>query len=184
MNWVDLLIVAVIAFTAFRAFSNGLVRELVTLVALVLGVVLAGLFYDDLAANLGFVIDDAPTRGLIAFVAIVAGIAVAGHVIGLVLRGAAALLMLGPLDHIGGAVFGVVKGIVLVGVALIAVSVFPAQETVSRGVADSRLAPYFLERLPLVQMALPGEFSNPLDQLERWRELADRAVPTPSATPR
>src|SRR5689334_18833503 len=81
MNWVDLLIVAIVAWTTFRAFSNGLVREVVTLLAVVLGLVLAGTLYDNLAANLEFIVDDPTTRRLIAFAAIFAGVAVAGKIL-------------------------------------------------------------------------------------------------------
>ena len=183
MNWVDLLIVAIIAWTTFHAFSTGLVREVVTLLGLVAGVLLAGAFYDDLATNLAFLIDDATTRRLVAFSAIFAGTAVAGQVLGAILRQAAALLLLGPLDHIGGAVFGFAKGLLFAEVLLIAISVFPAQATAARGVGDSTLAPLFLERVPVAQLGLPGEFRDPLQQLDLWRRVLGTTTPLPAATP-
>ena len=169
MNWLDLLIVGILAWTTFRAFSSGLIREVVSLVGLVAGIALAGAFYDDLSSNLEFVIADPTTRRLAAFAAIFVGTTVAGAVIAAVLHTAAALLFLGPLDKLGGAAFGFVKGLLLVQVLLVAVSVFPAQTTVSNAVAASTLAPVFLRFTPIIKAALPAEFQDPLGQLLRWQ---------------
>ena len=175
MNWLDLLIVGILAWTTFRAFSAGLIREVVGLLGLVAGIALAGAFYDDLSTNLEFVVADPVTRSLAAFAAIFIGTAIAGNVIGAVLRTAAALLFLGPLDRIGGAVFGLAKGLLLVQVLLIAVSVFPAQPALTKAVAASTLAPFLLRYTPAIEIGLPKEFHDPLGKLQRAR--LDGALP-------
>ena len=191
MNWLDLLIVGILAWTTFRAFSAGLIREVVTLLALVAGVALAGAFYDDLSANLQFVIADPMMRQLAAFGAIFLGTVIAGHVIAAVMHSAASLLFLGPLNRIGGAAFGLVKGLLLVQVLLVAVSVFPAQATVSKAAGESTLAPTFLRFTPTIRAALPREFQDPLGQLSRWQTGAaipglpgvPPGIPTPTPKP-
>ena len=169
MHWLDLIIVAVIAWLTFSALSRGLIREVVTLTALVVGAVVAGTFYDELSANIDFVIDDRMTRNLISFGALLGGILLLGQLVASVLRQTAHLFMLGPFDHLGGAAFGFVKGVVLVEVALIAVSVFPASQTMADAIDESTLAPVFLERAPVAELALPSEFDNALDQLREWQ---------------
>jgi hypothetical protein len=54
-------------------------------------------------------------------------------------------------------------------VALIAVSVFPISSEVAAAVDESTLAPVFLERAPVVEVALPPEFENALDTLRQWQ---------------
>ena len=193
MNWLDLLIVGIMAWTTFRAFSAGLIREVVSLLGLVAGIALSGAFYDDLSANLEFVISDPTTRSLVAFAAIFVGTSVAGAVIATVLHTAAALLFLGPIDKLGGAAFGLIKGLLLVQVLLVAVSVFPAQTTVANAVASSTLAPVFLRFTPVIKAALPQEFQDPLGSLQRWQGGVVPGVPglvpgpagaTPAATPK
>ncbi|MEX2373232.1 MAG: CvpA family protein [Dehalococcoidia bacterium] len=177
MNWIDLLIVGIVAWTTFVGFSSGLIRQMVWLIAILLGILLAGALYDDLAANLDFVIDDATTRNLIAFGAIVGGAVVAGTVIGQVLKTTASLLMLGPLDHIGGAVLGLIRGVIYVQVALFALAVYPDNETLGRGIEGSALAPFFLEDAGFIGAVLPSEFDDPLEQLEGWRERLSSFLP-------
>ena len=49
MNWLDaVILIALIGFTV-AAFRAGLIREVVTLIAVVVGVLVAGHYYDDLA---------------------------------------------------------------------------------------------------------------------------------------
>ncbi len=176
MHWLDLVIVGVIAWLTFSAFSRGLIREVVTLVAMILGAVIAGAFYDDLSTNLEFLVDDETTRNLISFGALLAGILILGQLIAGTLSKTARLFMLGPFDQIGGAAFGFVKGIIIVEVALIALSVFPASETMANAVDDSALATTFLERAPVAELALPPEFDNALDRLREWRQSVPASV--------
>ncbi len=180
MNWVDLVIVAIIAWSAFRAFRTGLIRELTALVAVVAGIFLAGALSDDLAANLDFLVEDEQTRNLAAFVAIFAGTLIAGQVLSAVMSDVAGMLLLGPLDHIAGAIFGLLQGVLIVQVLLIAVAVFPAAVSVSRSVDDSRLAKFFLDSLPSIDRLLPEQFRDPAGQLERWREVTSHLQPIPT----
>jgi membrane protein required for colicin V production len=170
LHWIDLLIVGVIAFLTFRAFSNGLIREVVTLGALVAGVFVAGTYYERLSADIAFLISDERTRTLIAFLALFGGMLVLGQLLGLLLRKTAAVLMLGPVDHLGGAVFGFVEAVLLVQVLLFAVAVYPPANGVAAAVDESRLAPLFLDTVPGAGLALPSEFKDALHQLERFRQ--------------
>jgi membrane protein required for colicin V production len=187
VSWVDLLIVGVVAFFTFRGFANGLIREIVTLLALVAGIVIAGTFYQRLSADLAFLIDNDRTRALVSFLALFAGIVVLGQLLAIVMRRTASLLMLGPLDRIGGAAFGFVEAVLLVQVLLFAVAVYPPADGIAAAVDGSRLAPLFLDTVPGANLALPSEFDNALHQLEHFRQAAaalqQRLGPSPTATP-
>ncbi len=178
MSWIDLLIVGVIAWFTFRAFANGLIREVVTLGALIVGVVLAGLFYAELAADIEFLIDDGTVRKLVSFMAILGGVVVLGQVLAAVLRRVASMLMLGPFDRLGGAAFGFAKGFILVQVLLIAVAIFPASTSVALAVDDAALSPFFLDSVPLVELTLPAEFDDALGTLGDWRDNLPQDLPS------
>src|SRR5215204_350208 len=70
MNWLDLVILLVLAWFAIAGATAGLPRELVTLLAMLLGVVLAGLFHERLATDLLLFIDREQTARVAAFAAI------------------------------------------------------------------------------------------------------------------
>jgi len=172
MHWLDLLIVGIVAWFTFSAFSAGLIRELVTVVAMIAGTVLAGRFYAELALDIEFLIDDESPRNFIAFIAIFAGVMVLGQVGASMLRRVAAMLLLGPFDHLGGALFGFAKGVALVQIILIVASIYPFSRDVDGALDRSTLAPVFLNRVPIILRLLPDEFSDQLDALERAAEQA------------
>lgn len=173
MHVLDLVIVAVVAWFTFSAFSRGLIREVVTAIALLAGAILAGQFYEELSSNLAFLTDDETLRNFGSFIAIFVGIIVLGQVAAMLLRRFAALLLLGPFDHLGGALFGFLKGAVIVEVVLIVVTAFPIAANLQQAIDNSLLAPVFLDGVPVMLGLLPGEFGDAVDALS---EVAASAV--------
>ena len=183
VHWIDLVIVAIVAWSTFTAFRRGLIREFVSLLSVVGGGLLAAHLHDRLAMNIDFLVDDPQMRKLIAFAAIFAGIALIGQIIAAFLRVAASLLMLGPLDHLGGAAFGVLQGLVVVLFLLFAVSAFPASEQLAEAVKESTLAPFFLDRLSLVERLLPEEFRDAIESFRAGIGFLPDALPLPLPLP-
>ena len=158
MSWLDVVILGLLAWFIFSAFTAGLIREVVTIFSAVLGVVLAGLFYDRLADDIGAFIDSERAARIVAFLAIFGGIVLAGQVAAWLLKETASLLMLGTFDHLGGAAFGLVKGIVIIQVLLILGATYLPQGFLLDGISDSSLSPLFVERAPILLQVLPAEF--------------------------
>lgn len=158
MNWLDLAIVAVIAWSAFSAFRAGLIRVVVSLISTVVGAVLAGRLYAQLAGNIDFLAESPEMRNLVAFVAIFAGVMVLGQVLSAMVRTASSLLFLGPLDHVGGAIFGFVQGLLVVELLLFAVTTYPATPALARALEGSTLAPVFITQIPIFERLVPQEF--------------------------
>lgn len=160
LNWLDLAIIVILGALTWRAFAVGLIRELVMLAAVVLGAALAGQLYMELAADAEVLLEDESTRELVAFVAIFAGVVVLGQVAALLLRRTAAALLLGPFDRLGGAAFGLLKGVVVVEVLLVAVTAFPAATGLTAAVDSSTLAPLFLDVFFVIEPLLPAEVTD------------------------
>lgn len=170
MDWFDIAIIGVLTWNTVAAFRRGLIREVASIVALIAGAILAGRYYDELSANLTFLIEDETMRNLVAFGSIFLGINVVGAVASMFLKSTAAILMLGPLDHLGGAAFGLLRGILFVEIVLVAVTAFPAAAVLTAGATESTLAPYFLRAAPLVNKLLPDSFHDALDTLKAFAE--------------
>ncbi len=161
MNWLDIAIVLIVAFFAATAFSAGLIRELVTLVSVVVGVVVAGLFHDDLARDVLVFIDDDQAAKAVGFLVLLGAVYLAGQLIAIMLKQVAAILLLGWADRLGGALFGILKGLVVVEVLLIAFVTFDVglRDTID----DSALGSTFLKASDVLLLILPDEFERAVD---------------------
>ena len=162
MNWLDVVIVLVIAFFASTAFRAGLIREVVTLASVVVGVVIAGIFYDDLARDVLTFIDDRKTALVVGFLVLLGAVYLAGQLVAVMLKQAAALLFLGWADHAGGALFGLIKGLIVVEVLLVLLVTFP-RLGLKGDIDGSALASVFLDASPLLLLVLPNEFERAVD---------------------
>ncbi len=162
MNWLDIVIVLVIAFFVMSAYRAGLIREVVTLVSVALGVVVAGLFYDDLASDVLVFIDNDKTALIVGFLILLGAVYLAGQLIAVMLKRVASLLLLGMADHAGGALFGLLKGLIVVEVLLILLVTYP-QLGLQSDIDGSAIASLFLEAAPLLLFVLPDEFEHAVD---------------------
>lgn len=166
MNWLDIVILAIIAWFTFTAFSTGILREGVTLAATVLGVVLAGTFYQELSRDVLLFVENENTARIIAFLSIFAATFFAGQLAATLLKRAASLLLLGWADHLGGLVFGFAKGMLVVELLLIFFTTYHVR-WVTGAIQDSALAPLFLDGIPVLLSLLPAEFRGAVEGFPR-----------------
>ncbi|TMG00632.1 MAG: CvpA family protein [Chloroflexi bacterium] len=163
MNWLDFAIIFVLIGFVAAAYAAGLIREAVTLVAAILGIVIAGLLYDDLAADILVFMDDEDAAQAISFLILVGAVYMFGQIIALMLSRTASLLMLGWADRAGGAVFGFLKGLLVVQALLIVLAAYPSLG-MEDAVAGSQLAPYFVDDVDVLLWVLPDNFDSRIER--------------------
>jgi len=134
----------------------------VTIFAAILGVVLAGLFYKDLADDVLDFIDNEEVAKVIAFAAIFVATAVAGQLGAMLLKPTVSVLQLGIFDQLAGAAFGFVKAMVFVEIFLI-VFVTYDQLGLRETIDDSFFGSFIVEGIPILLRILPGEFETAVD---------------------
>ena len=162
MNWIDGAIVVLILWFTFSAFQAGFIRETVTIVAAILGVILAGLFYQDLADDVLMFIDNETLGRLIAFGILFGATALAGQMLALVLKPTVNLLQLGIFDQLMGAAFGFVKAMVFVQIFMILFITYPKwgiDETIDESVFGSLI----VEKTAVLVKIMPDEFEISVD---------------------
>lgn len=157
MNWLDLAILLTILWFVIAGATAGLVREMVGLVALIGGIVIAGLVYRNLAADIDVMVSSQRTARVVSFAAVLFAVLLAGQIISVLLRGAVSTLALGPFDHAGGLVVGLVKGVMIVEVVLFVFARYPTV-TMRNAIDGSLIAPLFLDGIPFVLSLLPSDF--------------------------
>src|SRR5690349_11795985 len=102
MNWIDAAIVIVFLYFIVTAFSAGFIRETIGIASAVLGMVLAGLFYDEVRDSLLSSIDNNTTASAVSFLIIFLGVALLGQVVAMLMKPAVSVMQLGIFDQIMG----------------------------------------------------------------------------------
>jgi membrane protein required for colicin V production len=154
MNWLDIVIIVLLLISAVGGLINGLIKSVFSLVGLIVGVVVAGRFYLGLAGLLGFIQNENIAR-IVAFIIIFLVIIIIAAILGAVLTKLISTLLLGWLNRLGGAVFGVIMGSVFIAAILVIWIKYLGGNDVISGSALARL---MVDGLPLVLALLPKEF--------------------------
>lgn len=154
MNWLDIVIVVVIAVATFGGLLIGLIAAGLSLAGVIVGIVLAGRYYLPFSQQLGFIPEENIAQ-VVAFAIILVGVMLIALALAMVLRWAFSLIKLGWIDRIGGAVFGLAGGALLCGAMLAVWVKFIGAGATATG---SVLASLLLEHFPVVLGLLPAEF--------------------------
>ncbi len=162
MNWLDLAILLTLAWFIIAGATAGLPRELLTLVAMLFGTVLAGLLHGRLADNLHLIVQNERVAHIAAFASIFLAVWGAGQIAAVMLKPVALTLTFGPLHHSGGLLVGLLKGMILVEAVLFLFARYHFQ-TMVEAIDGSFVAPFFLRGFPFLLWLLPGAFRTAVD---------------------
>jgi len=154
MDWLDIVVLVVIAVTAFFGFRAGIIKAVLSLAGLIVGIILAGRYYVPLSEQLTFISQEGIAKG-VSFAIILIVVMIIAALLALLLKWAASIVMLGWLNRLGGAVFGLILGALLSGALLAMWIKFIGMESI---IAQSTLAPILLDYFPVVLSLLPEEF--------------------------
>ena len=123
MGWLDLAVLAVLIAGIVLGLKRGLLREIFSLGGIVTGLIVASRFYRDFVFFENILSNQALARTvsfLLIFVGIAAAFGIAGFLVGKLVKAGG----LGMLDHMGGLVFGCLKGVAISGIVLFLLSRF------------------------------------------------------------
>jgi len=120
MNWIDAVIVILLILAAVRGFINGLIKEVASLAALVLGVWGAIHFSRFTAAKLYDYFDlTGRYVGIVAFIITFLIIVIIIHFIGLLVDKLMEAVALGFVNRLLGIVFGLFKSVLILSVVFV-----------------------------------------------------------------
>lgn len=158
MNWLDIVIVVVLLIAAFDGLRRGIIGAVLSLAGLVVGILLAVRYYVPFSERLSFMPSETLAR-IVAFVIILVGILAIARLIAWLLGKIASALMIGWLNRLGGAAFGVALGAVLISAVL---GLWITYAGTGDVIAQSRLATLLLQYFPMVRSLLPAPGLPPL----------------------
>ena len=110
MNWIDLIIGLLLVYTFYKGFTNGLILELASLLALVLGIFTAYNYADVVAVYIKDWVDWSETALLsVSFVLTFLVVVIIINLIGRVISNIIGVIALGLINKIAGGIFGFIK---------------------------------------------------------------------------
>lgn len=128
MNWIDTAIIIIFIISVVMGFINGLVKEVASLAALILGIWGAIKFSSFTAAKLYDFFDmDGQYVGIIAFLITFGIIVVIIHFIGILADKIVNAVALGFFNRILGIVFGLLKSVLIMSVFFVILNAIDAR---------------------------------------------------------
>jgi membrane protein required for colicin V production len=150
----DLVFVLIIALSTGLAVTKGLAREIVSLVALIGGLLLAAIFYRTPALWFVDFSRSETVAQLLGFLIIFLGCLTAGAVVSFIVNKFVKMAKLQWMDRILGGVFGFLRGWAIASIIVLALIAFPVRPD---AVPRSDLAPYLLAGARAAALIIPGD---------------------------
>ncbi|MEW6378337.1 MAG: CvpA family protein [bacterium] len=166
-NILDIIIVITLIFSGIRSFLKGIVHEVFSLLALVLGIVFARRLFHQ-AAQIWGGADSSWIINVAVFVLLFLAAYIIITLLGMLLRGIIKTAQFGWLDHLGGMILGLAKGYFLL-CLLIAILVL-ALPSDSHLIQTSRLAPFLFQSTSFLMKYAPSAvklgFQRKLEEIQ------------------
>ena len=149
-NWVDFVILAILALPAIAGFRFGLIKAVTSLASIILGIMLATALWRQAADIAGAFVSDERAAAFIGYLSILLIVIIAGVVVSYVLRTILTMLLLGWVDKVGGVLLGLFIGCIIVAAFIFALESFGG--TVGGdALAESGLSGYFEFLIPILR---------------------------------
>lgn len=135
--WIDWVIIAVLLISAIISITRGAIRESISLATWVVGIYLAFMWAGDYQNLLTSYVETPELRYGLTFMGILILVLIAGAIIGFILGKLIGIMGLSGLDRIFGIAFGVVRGLLLLvlAVAVARFTTWPQQDWWQESVA-------------------------------------------------
>jgi len=174
MNFIDAIIIIILGFAIFRGFTNGLVKEVASLAALILGIwgaikfstFTAGKLYDYFDMTGRYV-------GIISFIITFSIIVIIIHLIGLLLDKLMEAVALGFVNRLLGIVFGLIKSVLILSVIFVVLNAIDARrpflpkEKIGKSMLYNPISDIAPALFPIIS---EGGFYNSFDRLKKKPE--------------
>jgi membrane protein required for colicin V production len=171
-TFLDFLCACIVLVSIGLAVTKGLVREIVSLVALIGGFILAVLYYHSLGSVLAEFCRTDSVANLIAFLIIFIGCILIGAIASFLINRFMKAASIKWIDRFLGGIFGLLRGWAIASILVVALIAFPVREHV---ISQSVLAPYLLAGARAAVWLVPQDLKEKFNEqykkvLESWNQ--------------
>ena len=173
MNLLDVILIVVIAFSSIYGLFKGLVKEVISLLALIIGLIGASRFYEGTSPLLqDFGLGEQAAR-ILSFIILFIAIFVALTVIGKLIHKLVHAIFLGWLNRLGGVGFGLIRGIIVSAIIIMILTMIPSEKAPI--LSKSKLAPHIMSVSRILVSLVPDDLEKRFkEREEKLREFWER----------
>jgi membrane protein required for colicin V production len=157
MNSIDIIIAIVALLFGVLGVYWGLIRQVLALVGLIAGIVLASRYSGTVGDALSSFVNNDMLALVLGFALVLIAVSSAASLLASLLRRFVGLLFLGWLDHLIGGLLGLLQGLLACTVILLVAATFPLALW-TPAVADSQFAPTLVRAFSFLLPLLPNSF--------------------------
>jgi membrane protein required for colicin V production len=158
MNTLDIVFCVILGFLGLRGIFRGMVKEVASILGLLLGFVLANTYHAQLSPMLEDLLGGPGMANLVAYLGIFLGVVAAVFLLASLIRKIMKMIMLGWVDSIGGGALGLFKGALLCSIIVLALTAFlPSRSAL---LTESSIVPYVNTFNTMLSNALPKEMRD------------------------
>lgn len=155
----DIVFLIIVGISILMGIIKGFIRELFSLIFLILGIVLAYLFYKDVGAIFMKYLSNKDIANFLGFTGIFTSILIVGALFTYLIR---KIFTVGPLkaiDRILGGIFGLLRGILIIIIIILVLQAYPSQNNLLN---KSKFSPYMIGPIQTILTWLPKKVSDKL----------------------
>jgi len=168
-TFLDWIVLAIVAYSVVTSVIRGFVREVLGLLTVVVGLLVASWFYPRVSGLLEGVLRTENQAYFASFAALFLGTLLVGFAVVRIVQKFFEFAHIEWVDRLLGGAFGLVRGWLLAAVVFLTLTSFGIQ---SDAVANSSLSHYFLPAVRLIARVVPfdlkARFMVGYDEVERW----------------
>ncbi len=157
-NLLDIIFVGITFISILIGILRGFIKELLSIIFLILAVVLSILFYKEAGLIFNNFISNPEVANFTGFIAVFIGTLISGSLITFFLR---KVIVIGPLkfiDRLLGALFGFVRSALICSIILFGILAFPGDK--KQIVSDSQFAPEVYKVIKVIMGYIPENFKK------------------------
>lgn len=154
MNFIDIIILIILIFFAFRGFNRGFIYELFSIAILIIGLLASFLFFKQISVILNQYINNRELSYIVAFLAIFIGITISLITIRNILSNLIESLNITEIDNFLGLIFSIINVIFVVSFVLIFLERHPVFG-IEKAIGKSLIFPYIKRVFFAVVSVLP-----------------------------
>jgi membrane protein required for colicin V production len=152
-NWLDWILAAIIVASVVTAMRKGFVQELISLASVVVGLVVAAIGYPRAAVWFEDLTKSHEIALGLGFLVLFLGTLLVGAIAGMLARKLIETAGIQWFDRFLGGIFGLVRGVLVDAILLMAMVAFAIKP---ESVRQSALAPYVITGTRVIAFVMPG----------------------------